>query len=320
MKMRIHLISSSSVILLSLIISLMTVGCSSDSSGGNTSNGITTSTASLGTSVKNVQLVNGVQSEISFTYMIPGDISSKGDFSVNLTKTLQNITLSSSPIASNTSKFETLKLLAYALVKEAFAATPSTAEITVYISFAGDPNVCSSPYSFGPYSITGMIGSALTSDTTSVTPTEPAVDISNAGSFEICVKTIPPIDAFLTVTGVAVDFEPCAEATADIVGAWTGTFQCTSFGETVPDDSPMPISLTITRNADGSYHYNDTVADYDGHLCGNKYKFNGGLADDYTESGTLVFNGNDATKTSTWLSTIYNDVGGRCSDDLKKSL
>lgn len=189
-----------------------------------------------------------------------------------------------------------MRLLAYTLVKEAFAAT-STAQITAFVSYPGDPDVCSSSYRFGPYSITGMIGEALSSDTTSIELAAPVVDIVNAGSFEICVVTIPPIDAYLTVTGVAVDFEPCATPTVDVVGDWTGTFSCTNFG--IADAVNEPIDLTITRNTDGSYHYEDEIAKYDGHLCGDKFKFTGGLAGSYTESGTFLFSSStSSTKTS----------------------
>lgn len=321
--MRTHTIISSSIVFLFLIISLLTVSCSSSSdssvSDSPVSDGVTTSTASLGTSVKNVVLAEGKQSEIKFTFTVPGDISAKGDAAINVTESLKNITLSSSPITKNSNRFETLRLLAYALVKEAFAATPSTTQVTAFVSYPGDPDVCSSSYRFGPYSITGMIDEALSSDTETIELTGPVVDIVNAGTFEICVVTIPPIDAYLTVTGVAVDFEPCAAPTVDVVGDWSGIFSCTNFGAGVPDAVDEPIDLTITLNADGSYHYEDEIAKYDGHLCGNKFKFTGGLAGDYTESGTFLFSSDtSSTKTSIWNSIPPGISGGTCSDTLQK--
>lgn len=308
---------SGPVYFFSLIFSLILSGCGSDSSSGYTASNITTELASLDNNVKNVPLATGVPTEIKFTYTMPGDITTKGDYSINLTRTLENTTLSSSPVAQNSSRFETLRLLAYALVKDALAASTSTATITAYISYAGDPEVCSSPYRFGPYSITGMIDSALSSESTSVTPDAAVIDIFNAGSFEVCMVTVPPIDAFLTVRGVAVDFEPCAEPSADIVGDWEGTYQCTNFG--VGDDPAGSfVSLTVTKNSDGSYQYvDDGGAVYNGHLCGNKFKFNGGLVDAYTESGTMIVDGSNATKTSNWLS-ISKISGGSCSDVLQK--
>jgi hypothetical protein len=319
MIMRFFTTSSRPAYFFGLFLLLTLGGCGSDSSSSSiTTTPITTVSASLDSSVKNVQLRTGVPTEIKFTYTVPGDITAKGDFFINVSRTLENISLTSSPVASGSSRFETLRLLAYALVKDAFAATESTAQITAYISYAGDPEVCSSPYRFGPYSVSGMIDSALSSDTTSVTPTQPSIDISNAGSFEVCVVTIPPIDAYLTATGVVVDFEPCAKPTVDIVGNWSGTYQCTNFG--VGDDPAGSfVSLTVTKNSDGSYQYSDDGgAIYNGHLCGDKFKYNGGVSGDYTESGTMIVDGKSATKTSNWLTVSGNAVGGSCSDVLQK--
>ena len=315
MKSYICLFSSNTVYSLSLAMFLTITGCSSGGSSSEvgTSN-VTSSTASLGDDVKNVKLTSGVESRIKFTFTVPGDISAKGDASINVSKSLQHITLSTSPITKNSSRFETLRLLAYVLVKQAFAASP--AQVTAHISHAGDPDVCSSPFIYGPYTINGMIGEALTSDTENIPLTQPTVDIVNLGSFEICVITIPPIDAFLTVTDVDVDFGPCEESTLDIVSYWGGTFQCTPFGGT-----PGPvedITLQITLNADGSYHYTDFEADYNGHLCDNKLKFSGGLEGVYNESGTLIFSSDStATKTSTYTNITGTD-GGTCSDTLEK--
>ena len=319
--MRIQSFIRSFIAFLYFISPLLIVGCSSssDTSSGVPS-GVATSTAPLGTSVKNVVLANGVPTEIKFTFTVPGDISAKGDAAVNVTESLKNVTLSSSPVTENSNSFETLRLFAYALMKDAFAATESTAQVTAFVSYAGDPNVCSSSYMFGPYSISGMIGEALSSETSSVELTGPVVDVINAGSFEICVVTIPPIDAYLTVTDVAVDFESCVAPTVDIVGDWSGVYSCENFGEGVPDEVDEPISLTITKNADGSYHYEDEIAEYDGHLCGDKLKFSGGSADNYTESGTFVFSSStSATKTSVWNSVPPGVAGGTCTDTLEKT-
>lgn len=300
----------------SLIFSLILSGCGSDSSSGDSTSTTTTELATLGDNVKNIELLASVPAQIKFTYTIPGDITSKGDYSINLAKTLENATLSSSPVASNTGRFDTLRLLAYALVKDVFAAESAT--MTAYISYAGDPDVCSSPYRFGPYTITGAVDSALSSDTAAVTPGAAVVDIFNAGSFEVCMVTVPPINAFLTVSDVAVDFEPCEAATSDIVGDWEGTYQCTSFDGTVTDPPGSYVGLTITKNTDGSYRYEDDGgAIYNGHLCGNRFRFNGGLENVYTESGTMTVDGSNATKSSIWRN-IDQTLGGTCTDVLHK--
>ncbi len=322
MKSKFFSITGLSVWVAGLVSVLTLAGCgggsSASSSGGGTGDDTTTSIASLGTSVTNVRLLAGVPSQTRFTFAVPGDILARGDYFLNVSETLQNVTLSTGPIARTSSRFEVLKLLAHAFVKSAIAEDPKTAEIIAYLSFAGDPNVCSSANKFGPYSITGMIGSALTSETTLITPTQPVVDIVNAGDFEICVTTTPPIDAYVTVSDIAVDFQQCNDSSLDIVGTWNGTYECTNFGT---DDDPLqPINLTITRNTDGSYRYvDDGGAVYNGHLCGNKFKHSGGLAGSYTESGTLVFSDSaSATKTSTWSSVPAGMSGGNCADTLEK--
>lgn len=294
--------------------------------GGEDSSDSTQSvTASLGVSVKNVPLVANQPSEISFTYTVPGSgspspstppaLTAKGDVSINISETLKQVTLSAAPLASNDgSLLETLRLLAAAVIKDAFAQ--DQAQLTVFVSYAGDPAVCSSPYRFGPYTILGAVGSAVTSDTESDSLTDVVVDITNAGSFEVCLVTTPPIDAYLTVTGVVVDYEDCAEPTVNIANSdWVGTYSCENFGV---GNEEGDVAITITRNQDGSYHYTDeSGAEYDGHLCGNKFKFSGGLASSDTESGTLVFPSNTtAQKTSTWNSIPPGFSGGRCADSM----
>lgn len=291
---------------------MFSAGCSSSDSSVPPP-ATTTHTAALGSSVRNIPLTAGTPVQIKFTYTVPRDITTQGDYSINLARTLQNVSLSSSPVTDNTGHFETLRMLAYALVKEVFAAESTT--VTTYISFAGDPDVCSSPYHFGPISVTGAIGSALTSDTDRVVPDQAAVDITNAGAFDICVVTTPPVDGFVTLTGVSVDFEECAEPSGDYTGIWSGTYECTNYGTTSESGD---ITLHVLQELDGSYTYYDSNAEYSGHICGNRFRFNGGLPGAYSESGTLVFNGNNATKSSSWVSESSSTQGGRCSDVLQK--
>ena len=311
-----HTITSIFTFIFSIILAVITTACSSGGGGGTSTAGVASETVPLGSNIKNVVLAKGVKTEIKFTFSNPGDITSRGDASINVTETLKNVTLSSSPTAKS-GKFETLRLLAFALVKEALAAAPETAEVTAHFSFKGDPDVCSSPHSLGPYSVTGSVGSALTSDTSSVPLTQPIEDIVNAGAFDMCVVTTPPVDAYLTVASIAVDFEDCAKPTVNIVGTWEGTYQCNDTGDGTSEW--LPISLVITKNKDGSYHYEDGVAAYDGNLCGNKFKHKGGLPGSYTESGTFVFTSStEATKSSTWFSATEPGVYGTCKDKLTK--
>ena len=299
----------------SISVFLLLTACTSSSNDNNLAGSISR-TASLGTSVENIQLTTGVQSEIKFTFTVPGDISAKGDATINLTRTLQHISLSTNMV-DNSSTFETIRLLAYALVKEAFATTHATTMVTAYFSFPGDPNVCSSLYMVGPVDLAGAIGQELTSTTDTIAMDQTTIDIVNTGSFEMCIVTIPPIDAFLNVTDVEVDFALCEPPASNYVGDWAGTFTCTNFN--VMNDPPTAINLTISDNGDGSFHYDDGTAAYDGHICGTKFKFNGSAPGDYTESGTLQFtSATTATKSSVWNSIPPGGSGGNCSDTLSK--
>ena len=143
----------------------------------------------------------------------------------------------------------------------------------------------------------------------------------NSGSIEVCLVTTPPIDAWVNVSEIEGEVEPCAKPTVDIhASAWSGTFGCKNFG--IPDTpAGTPISLTIEKKSGNAYRYvADDGAVYDGHLCGNEFRFNGGKDGEYTESGTLVFSDDDsARKTSTWNGIPSGTQGGDCSDKLTRN-
>ncbi len=306
------------VLLVSTFALLSVSGCGGSSSKDDDAEDTQQVTVPRGNEAKNVQFVAGKPVEIKFTLGIPGSMIALGEGSVDLTGTLNNASFSAAPVPRGSRLGETLRLLAKALIKDAFAA--DTMQMSAHISFAGDPNVCSSSIVFGPYSITGGIGMALTSPTESVSPTQQTTNMMNAGSIEVCFVTTPSIDAFVTLTAMEVEMEPCAEPTVSIAdSSWSGTFQCANFG--VADTPPgTMVNLTITQNPDGSYHYIDNFgAAYDGHLCGNRFQYNGLLAGSYTESGTMVFSSaTAATKSSTWNGIPAGAEGGNCSDTLSR--
>ena len=59
----------------------------------------------------------------------------------------------------------------------------------------------------------GAIGSVLSSNTKTIEPNQAATNIINAGSFDVCLITTPPMDAYFSLTNVDVNLEPCAAAT-----------------------------------------------------------------------------------------------------------
>lgn len=310
---------STRITVVAMLACFSLAGCGGGSSGSSSSDGVEQVELSLDENLENVKLEAGKEKQIRFTYEIPGSITGQGSFRVDLARTLEYASLSATPSPRETSLGETLLMLAKVLIKDALAA--DTAQVTAFISFAGDPDVCSSSTRFGPYDIAGAIGMALTSPTQSVEPTQRSIDIMNSGSIEVCLVTTPPIDAFASVTAIAGEVEPCEEPSIEIADStWSGTYQCDNFG--TPSNPPgSPISLSITRNANGSYTYiDDGGAVYKGHLCGNRLRFNGGIPASYTESGTLIFTSeNKATKTSVWNGIPTGTEGGDCRDKLTRS-
>lgn len=305
------------VAVLLLFTGCLVWSCGNGGSGASNNGGAGgTFTAPLDDDFKNFPLNEGENQEFVFTYTLSNDLSEKARLRLNLSETLANTYLSAGPTASAPGKFEEIKMLAYLLIKDAFA--DESAHVRTHISYAGDPDVCDSPFVYGPYTIGGTVGSALNSSTASVSADQASRNIINAGSFEMCVKATPPIDAFLTVSGVVVDYDDCEPSELNIVGEWAGYYECTDFDE-APDMQTIPISMTITKNQDGSYRYvDDTKSAYEGHLCENKFRYKGGEEGISRESGTMVFkNSMSATKTSIYNS-LTQSIRLRCSDTLHK--
>lgn len=294
-------------------------GCGSSSSSTPTEASRTTT---LGAEFKNIPLVANSPATVTYTHTsattsTPDSITAYSGFSIDVAATLQNMTLSATPVVDGGNRLETLWMLAKLLIKDALAA--ETASVTAHISHAGDPDVCNSPVTYGPFTVSGAIGSALSSDTERVAPDQSTTDIINAGSFSVCLVGTPPIDGYLTLTGVELDLEPCEPATVEIAGTtWSGFYSCYDFLGNLDGTPNLPIELNISHVSGNSYHYTDGEAAYDGHLCGNEFRFRGGdTGDTYTESGTLVFTGNTATKSSRWQSTTTT-AGGTCADSLQR--
>lgn len=163
------------------------------------------------------------------------------------------------------------------------------------------------------------------SDASTATDAAAGINIVTAGVFELCVVISPvsiPADAYLTVGEVEIEATPCEEsppADTDVLGDWSGTYTCTNFGTS--DDVALPISLNIAKNQDGSYRYTDDGgAAYDGHFCGSSFRYKGGVANSYTESGLFIYLGaGSATKRSAWNSVPAGANGGSCFDDLTRN-
>ncbi len=296
---------------------------------------------SLGDTVKNVLIQPRIETEFTLTYTIPNDLLSEpltayDTFTVNLAETMPSVRITSNPVADNgaPSGFDVQKLwrqfasadLLGKVVGIDTALAAANTSVTVRVSFPGDPNVCISETALGPFTFSGDVDTQPVSDADTASPSDApgGINVVSSGTFEICVTVSPidmPMNAYLTADAVEVGAIPCEDTPppdGDVLGNWSGLYTCTNFG--TGDDIDQPISLTIFRNEDGSYRYTDDGgATYDGHFCGSKFRYNGGVTGSYTESGLFRLTGTGtATKESTWNSEPVGFSGGNCLDTLVK--
>jgi len=146
-----------------------------------------------------------VPTQFSFTYTIPVGLLSEpftayDGFAVNLANTMQNVQVTSAPVASNgqVSAFDPWHLLNRLAksdligrvfgIESALAAV--NASVTVFVSFPGDPDVCNSPTQLGPYFFSGDVDMQPTSDAPTATVADAAagINIVTAGSSS-CVSS-----------------------------------------------------------------------------------------------------------------------------------
>lgn len=335
---------------------LALAGCSSSSGGGGGDNdpppddgggggggaaGPEAVTVLLGDSVKNVLIQPGTPTQFSFTYTMPDGLFSEpytsyGGFTMKLAETMPAVQVTSTTVARNgeSSAFDPWAIAGRIVKSDLFGRligierllAAANATVTGYVSYPGDPDVCNTGAVIGPYTFTGDVDNPWTSDSDSesVSGASPRIHIVKTGSFEVCIAISAlsiPADAYLTVDSFQVEAAPCedpAPADSAVLGSWTGTYSCDNYG--AGNDVDIPITLNIEKNGDGSYSYTDDGgASYTGHFCGMKFRFNGGLSESYTESGTFWLTGSGtAMKESTWNSVPLGFSGGDCVDNLTK--
>ena len=309
--------------------------------GGGGAAGPEAVTVELGTTVKNVLIQSNTETQFSFTYTMPADLFSEpytsyGGFRMKLTETMGNVQLTSAMVAKNGGPggFDPWHLVGSVLNSDLFGRligierllAAMDTSVTAFVSFPGDPQVCNTGLRIGPYTFTGEVDSPWTSasDSERVQGETARIHVIKSGSFEVCIVVSPlsiPMDAYLTVDAFQVEALPCedpAPADADVLGSWSGRYTCTNYG--TGDDVDLDIFLTIDKNTDGTYTYTDDGgANYNGHFCGDFFRFRGGVAADYTESGTFWLTGDGtAMKESNWNSDPVGFSGGDCVDNLTK--
>ncbi|MBI5138157.1 MAG: hypothetical protein HZA24_12620 [Nitrospirae bacterium] len=278
--------------------------CGGGGSGGGGSPTVAVNVP-LGTLATQIAVGAGT-TEYVFTYDLPALTPAMNDVSVDLTATLNNVAVT----------------LASPKPGERRAASPATAQLTARIGPKGtEASVCADGVPYGPYTITWNPATGTgTVDATRVGATQTTMSVVNTGGAAVCLQVTTTTAATLDIHQVAVEAEPCREAAADIAGHWAGTYSCTNAH--CGDDVNQPVDLTITQNGH-SATYTDGDAHYQGTVCGNVFRFDGGVPDDgfgggYDEGGTFVLNSPDrAGKTSHW-SALNGNCSGDCTDTLHR--
>jgi hypothetical protein len=253
----------------------------------------------LGVLVDDVQIADGI-TQYAFKFDVP--VSDKfTDLNLDLTETLSSVNIVSPAPRSK------------------IATKQVTASMLVRIG-EDEGTVCDYGEEYGPFSISvddsSNSADAITPD--SVTATQSTMNVVNKGSFYVCMIIDSPQSAILSAGSLSINSTDCKDEPMNVSGEWTGTYNCTNTGtsEFCDDDINKDISLTITQSEDlYTATYDDGLAQYSGTVCGNIFKYNGGDRETFNEEGKFVFDGTNATKTSSWQGIDY-DCRGVCTDNL----
>ncbi len=289
------------------------------SCGGGSSNGDDTSTlkisAPLAGNVKDVTINENVPTDIKFVYDLPIDTSpAVTGLEIDLNKTLSTASVSLPGSSSNKASTNSTN----SKRDKISARATETVTMRIYIASAAEEStVCTSGEEFGPFEISVSDGTQLDSvSPSSATASQSSLSIINTGSVSLCLRIESSVEAVLDIDELAGEATRCDIGAADIDGFYIGTFTCKNTG--CDDDVDQDISMNITQNGH-SASYSSGEANYDGTVCGNVFRHNGGLPGSYTESGTLTFSadGKTASKTSSWRS-IDGSCSGTCADNLRK--
>jgi hypothetical protein len=289
-------------------LTLSPASCGGGSGGGaGVPAGSGTVQIPLNANAKGVVLTGGVTRQIQFVQTLP----SPGTFTgatLNLQAAAANASLTLSPKPGGV------------------RAAPGDANATLmaWIDEAtpeGQARVCGGGIPFGPYQVAwDPVADEGTVDPPTADVTPAALGIINTGTFSMCIEVLPDVNATVDVDRVEISREACEEAPADFGGTWEGTYSC--FNDPCADDIDQPISLEVEHDVDSLQRafYNDGEADYEGTVCGNTFRFNGGdTAGTYTESGVLTLNPDGtATKMSDWQD-VFGTCGGHCEDQLTRT-
>lgn len=297
---------SALVVFLSAALIFWFISCGGGGSGGRVLDGDIT--INIGAKGKGIPLEAGVPWSRAFS--VNYGVSGFGGPFTSLTLDLQD---------SLAGIDFTPQALSAGLSGQAVALATTTGQMWFYVGRLEDyGTVCDSGEAYGPFDVTVNASSQLSSvSPPTTTATETTMDIINIGAYSFCVKVVSPINAEVDLNSVGFNIAQCDELPADISGAWAGTYSCYSDCGNIIDDY---VELTISQNSGNPSiaTYTDSVADYEGTVCGNRFSFSGGSTNS-SESGTFIMDpgGTTAIKTSTY-SDNSGVCTGECSDVLTK--
>jgi hypothetical protein len=288
------------------------LGCDGGGGGGgggdDSGESDTSISVPLNAFVDTISLDGSQPTQFKFTYNLPVGARPYTGFTVDFADTLQAVSVDVSASGAG------LREGGYQTIVQPYQETSAMMTVRV-ASAAQEETVCQVGELYGPYTIYGSTAYEPESvDPQTAQATQATLSIVNTGAFSICIEITSPVDATLSVSAIDIDVEPCETPPADIAGVWTGTYSCENIG---CSDEGGDILLTITRDGYSAHYESEGGAVYDGTVCGNTFRFNGG-ADSYTEEGVFTLNADGSgSKTSSWVGKD-GICSGQCTDALQR--
>jgi hypothetical protein len=283
-------------------------GCSSGGGGGGANTSKMSVKANLPAAAQAVSVTGGGNQVVSQVYALPATLGADlavEDVTVDLKTTLGlgTVALKASPKAGGP---------AGALG----AVGSSVAQMFVHVGPAADAaTVCATGFAYGPFAVTTAAGGGVDVDPPTATASRQTMSVINTGSAAICVEIDADVDVDASLDKVALDLTTCDTDAAFIGGDWSGTYACRNTGGCADEGGDVFIVLYQALGSHSASYTSDAES-FSGTVCGSRFRFDGGVAGAYTESGTFTRTGpGKAKKHSEWHSVI-DSCGGVCDDVL----
>jgi len=250
-----------------------------------------------------------------FTYHLPPSAQAFSSVEIDLSATLNHLTVTSGLVSAPSSFFS--RMFAFMKQKESIAAENTTLE--AFVRIGNDPTtVCATGTLYGPFTLsldslfqpTAVVPASVSADAVTL-------DIINVGSVSICMIIYSPVDLTISLESIEVDvIQSECDPPSNFAGPWTGTFQCGNSCTGEPFGGI--IQLTVTQSGTSASYTDNDGGTFTGKICGNSFRFERSQSQEY-ERGIMTLNGDgSATKRSAWRTTTENPCGGDCVDILTR--